>query len=120
MMDALSVLVMLGVGFILVKKKLLPRLKKGRQENTTEQAGGTAISCKETPDFRVLSFCSADFTYADDLGHCVEYELGKNLAELSKEGCTLLGDPFPVGIGNVLLIVLYYTKNTVKEGEVEG
>lgn len=125
MMDALTVLVLLGLGFYAVKKKLLPRLKKGRRDALPEReqekkADETALPGQAVPDFRILSFNTGDFTYTDDMAHCVEYELGKAISDLKKEGCTLNGDPFPIVVGCSLLIFLRYCRETEKTGEVEG
>ena len=108
MMDALTVLVLLGLGFYAVKKKLLPRLKKGGRDALPEKekADGAALLEQAVPDFRILSFNTDDFTRTDDMAHCVEYELGKAISDLKKEGYTLNGDPFPIVIGSSLLILL--------------
>lgn len=124
MMDALTVLVLLGLGFYAVKKKLLPRLKKsGRdalpEKGKEEKADWAALPGQVVPDFRVLSFNTDDFTRIDDMAHCVEYELGKAISDLKKEGCTLNGDPFPIVVGRSLLILLRYCRETEKTGEVE-
>lgn len=119
MMDAVTVLVLLGFGFYVVKKRLLPRFKKGRQEDPTEKAAVCLPDCRQT-DFRILSFNTGDFTYTEDLAHCVEYELAKAIGELKKEGCFLTGDPFPVVVGSSLLILLYYHRDTVHMEEVAG
>lgn len=126
MMDALTVLVLFGFGFFLVKRKLLPRLKKDRQEGTVEstaEAGGVSKGMDSRQlDFRILSFNMGDFTYTEDLAHCVEYELGKAVSELKKEGCYLMNDPFPIVMGSSLLILLYYCRETaaVTAEEVAG
>ena len=122
MMDALTVLVLLGLGFYAVKKKLLPRLKKGGRDALPEKekADGAFMSGQAVPDFRILSFNTDDFTRTDDMAHCVEYELGKAISDLKKEGCTFNGDPFPIVIGSSLLILLRYCRETEKTGEVEG
>lgn len=125
MMDALTVLVLLGLGFYAVKKKLLPRLKKGGQDALPEKgkekkADGASMSGQAMSDFCILSFNTGDFTYTDDMAHCVEYELGKTIGELKKEGCTLSGDPFPIVVGCSLLVFLRYCRETEKTGEVEG
>ena len=119
MMDAVYILVLCAVGFFLVKNKLLPRLKKGGQEATLKKEGEVPLK-NEMPDFRVLSFNTADFTYTDDLAHCVEFELGKAISELKKDGCVLSGDPFPIVTGSSILILLNYRQVTVKEKEAEG
>lgn len=125
MMDALTVIVLLGLGFYAVKKKLLPRLKKGGRDALPEKekekkADGAALPGQAVPDFRILSFNTGDFTHTDDMAHCVEYELGKAISDLKKEGCTLNGDPFPIVAGCSLLILLRYYRETEKTGEVEG
>lgn len=125
MMDALTVLVLLGLGFYAVKKKLLPRLKKGGRDVLPEReqekkADETALPGQAVPDFCILSFNTGDFIHTDDLAHCVEYELGKAVSDLKKEGCTLNGDPFPIVIGCSLMILLRYCRETEKTGEVEG
>lgn len=125
MMDALTVLFLLGLGFYAVKKKLLPRLKKdGRdalpEKEKEKKADGASMSGQAVPDFRILSFSTGDFTHTDDMAHCVEYELGKAISDLKKEGCTFNGDPFPIVIGSSLLILLRYCRETEKTGEVEG
>mgnify|MGYP001036717380 CR=1 FL=1 len=125
MMDALTVLVLLCLGFYAVKKKLLPRLKKGGRDALPEKeqekkADGAAMSGQAVPDFRILSFNTGDFTHTDDMAHCVEYELGKAVSDLKKEGCTLNGDPFPIVVGCSLLILLRYCRETEKTWEVEG
>lgn len=120
MMDALTVLVLLGFGFYAVKWKLLPRLKKRGQDVLPEKADGAATSDSEQPDFCILSFNTGDFTHTDDLAHCVEYELGKTADSLKKDGCTLAGYPFPIVIGSSLLILLHYRREREKTGEVEG
>lgn len=119
MMDMVTVLVLFIVGFVLVKNKLLPRLKKGGQEAAQEKEGGTPVK-NEMPGFRVLSFNTADFTYTDDLAHCVEFELSKAVSELKKEGCLLDGDPFPIVAGSSILILLNYKQKTAQEREIEG
>lgn len=116
MMDMLTVIVLLIVGFVIVKKKLLPRLKNKGQEPTPEKEGGAAMR-NENPDFTILSFCSADFTNAEDFAHCVEFELGKEIRRLTEKGCRLIGDPFPVVVGEIMLIVLYYSGGTEKKEE---
>ena len=119
MMDAVYILVFCAVGFFLVKNKLLPRLKKTGQEAVPEKEG---VACMNNamPGFRVLSFNTADFTYTDDLAHCVEFELGKAVSELKKEGCLLDGDPFPIVTGSSILILLNYKQKTAQEGEAQG
>ena len=121
-MDALTVLVLLGLGFYAMKKKLLPRLKKGGQDVLPEKGKADVAAMPEhaVPDFCVLSFNTGDFTYTDDLAHCVGYELQKAIGDLKKEGCTLKGDPFPIVIGSSLLILLCYCRDIEKTGEVEG
>lgn len=121
-MDALSVLVLLIIGIVIVKKRLLPRLKKNGQEKSPEKEGGTSMTDCKQPDFRILCFNTGDFTYTEDLAHCVEYELGQAIAELKKEGCQLANDPFPIVIGSSLLIFLYYYREaaTINTGEVAG
>ena len=116
MMDAVYILVFCAVGFFLVKNKLLPRLKKTGQEDAPKKEGGAPVK-NEMPDFRVMSFNTADFTYTDDLAHCVEFELGKAISELKKEGCVLSGDPFPIVAGSSILILLNYKQKTAQEGE---
>lgn len=118
MMDALTALVLLGIGFCVVKKRLLPRLKKDRQGAFPEAEDVAADS--KGPDFRILCFNTADFTRTDDLAHCVEYELGNTISELKKENCRLTGDPFPVVIGSSLLIFLYYRSGEEQMEEVAG
>lgn len=118
-MDWLSVLALLIIGFVIVKKRLLPRLKKGGQEAVPDKEGEDLMTEQIVPDFRILSFNKSDFTYTEDLAHCVEYELGKALDEIRKEGGTLAGDPFPVVMGDSLLIFLYYCRQRLKTGEVE-
>lgn len=120
MMDALTVLVLLGLGFYAVKKKLLPRLKKGRQETPVQKECSTALPDCRQLDFRILSFNTGDFTYTEDLAHCVEYELAKAVGELEKEHCLLVRDPFPIVIGSSLLVLLYYYHDTVHMEEVAG
>ena len=112
MMDALTAIVLLGIGFCVVKKRLLPRLKKNRQ-GALPEAEDVAVDSKG-PDFRILSFNT------DDLAHCVEYELGNTISELKKESCRLTGDPFPVVIGSSLLIFLYYRSGKEQTEEVAG
>lgn len=119
MMDMVTVLVLFVVGFVLVKNKLLPRLKKTGREASPEKEGGTPVK-NAMPGFRVLSFNTGDFTYTDDLAHCVEFELSKAVSELKKEGCLLDGDPFPIVIGSSILILLNYKQETVQEGAAEG
>ena len=119
MMDAAYILVLFVLGFSLVKNKLLPRLKKTGQEASPEKEGGVPVK-NEMPDFRVLSFNTGDFTYTDDLAHCVEFELGKAISELKKDGCLLSGDPFPIVVGSSILILLNYKQETAQEREVEG
>lgn len=114
MMDAVYILVLCAVGFFLVKNKLLPRLKKTGQEAVPEKEGGACVK-NEMPDFRVLSFNTGDFTYKDDLANCVEFELGKAISELKKDGCLLVGDPFPIVAGSSILILLNYKQETVIE-----
>lgn len=121
MMDALSILVLLIIGIVVVKKRLLPRLKKDGQEKSPEKGGAASMTdCK--PDFRILCFNTGDFTHMDDLAHCVEYELGQAIGELEKEGCQLANDPFPIVIGSSLLVFLYYYRKaaTVSTEEVAG
>lgn len=108
-MDMIMVILLICVVVWVVKKKVLPRFKKGGQEAASEKAGKAVVMGNEAPDFRILSFCSTDFARADDLAHCVEYELGKALKEIKDNGCRLMGDPFPVVMGENLLIILYYT-----------
>lgn len=117
MMDMLTVIFLICVVVWLVKKKLLPRRKKIGQEAASEKAGKAAVMKNEIPDFRILSFCSTDFTKEDDLAHCVEYELGKALKEIKDTGCRLMGDPFPVVMGENLLIILYYTDCSTADSE---
>ena len=119
MMDAIYILVLCAIGFFLVKNKLLPRLKKTGREAATEKEGGSSVK-NEMPGSCVLSFNTGDFTYTDDLAHCVEFELGKAIAELKKEGCLLTGDPFPIVAGSSILILLNYKRKTIQEGETEG
>lgn len=119
MMDAVYILVLCAIGFFLVKNKLLPRLKKGGQEAALKNEGVVPVK-NEMPDFRVLSFNTADFTYTDDLAHCVEFELSKAVSELKKEGCLLDGDPFPIVTGSSILILLNYKQKTAQEGEAQG
>lgn len=120
-MDMFTVIFLICVVVWLVKKKLLPRLKKTGQEAVSEKAGKAAVMVNEFPDFRILSFRSTDFARADDLAHCVEFELGRVLRELKDCDCRLMGDPFPVVMGENLLIILYYTDgNTVDRAEVTG
>lgn len=118
MMDAAYILVLCVVGFFLVKNKLLPRLKKTGQEAVPEKEGGSSVK-NEMPDYRVLSFNTGDFTYTDDLAHCVEFELSKVISELKKDGCLLAGDPFPIVAGSSILILLNYKRRTAQEGESE-
>lgn len=120
MMDWLTVLVLLIIGGVLVKKRFLPRLKKNGQEAAPDKKGEDPVTEQTVPDFRILSFNTVDFTYTDDLAHCVEYELGKAVEDVKKEGGTLVGDPFPIVTGNSLLILLYYCRKTVKTREVEA
>lgn len=108
MMDILTVLFLICVLVWVVKKKLLPRMKKGGQEAAAERETRADVMKDDTPDFRILSFRSTDFIQADDLAHCVEYELGKAFKELKDNGCRLMGNPFPVVMGENLLIILYY------------
>lgn len=119
MMDAVYILVLCAIGFFLVKNKLLPRLKKGGQEAALKNEGVVPVK-NGMPDFRVLSFNTADFTYTDDLAHCVEFELSKAISELKKDGCLLTGDPFPIVTGSSILILLNYRQVTAKEKEAEG
>ena len=119
MMDAVYILVLCAAGFFLVKNKLLPRLKKTGQESALKKEGGVPVK-NEMPDFRVLSFNTADFTYTDDLAHCVEFELGRALRELKDCDCCLIGDPFPIVSGSSILIFLYYRQETAQEKETEG
>lgn len=119
-MDWLSVLALLIIGFVIVKKRLLPRLKKGGQEAAPDKEGEDPVMEQIVPDFRILSFNKGDFTYTEDLAHCVEFELGKAIGELKKEGSHLAGDPFPIVMGSSLLILLYYRNETAKTGEVEA
>lgn len=118
-MDWLTVPVLLIVGFVIVKKKLLPRLKKNGQETVPDKKEGDPVTEQIVPDFRILSFNTVDFTYTEDLAHCVEYELGKAIGELKKEGSYLVGDPFPIVMGSSLLILLYYNRKEQTE-EVSG
>lgn len=120
MMDALTALVLLGIGFCVVKKRLLPRLKKDRQGALPEVEDVAAMPDSKGPDFCILSFNTADFTRTDDLAHCVEYELGNTISGLKKENCRLTGDPFPVVIGSSLLIFLYYRSGKEQMEEVAG
>lgn len=121
MMDMFTVIFLICVIVWLVKKKFLPRLKKTEQEAASEKAGKAAVMGNENPGFRILSLRSTDFTHADDLAHCVEYKLGKALKEIKDNGCRLMGDPFPVVMGENLLIILYYTDgSTVDRSEVAG
>ena len=122
MMDALSILVLLIIGIVVVKKRLLPRLKKGGQEKPLGKGGAASMADFKQPDFRILSFNTGDFIHTDDLAHCVEYELGQAIGELEKEGCQLANDPFPIVIGSSLLILLYYYRDTATAtmGEVAG
>lgn len=121
MKDMFTVIFLICVVVWLVKKKLLTRRKKNGPEAATEKAGKAAVMRNEIPDFRILSFRSTDFTHEDDLAHCVEYELGKALKELKDTGCSLMGDPFPVVMGENLLIILYYTDcSTADSVEVAG
>jgi len=122
MMDALSILVLLIIGIVIVKKRLLPRLKKNGQEKSPEKEGETSMADSKQPDFRILCFNTGDFTYTDDLAHCVEYELGQVIGELKKKSCQLANDPFPIVIGSSLLIFLYYYREaaTINTGEVAG
>lgn len=120
MMDWLTVPVLLIIGFVIIKKKLLPRLKKKGQESAPDKKGGVSVEEDVMPDFRILSFNTGDFTYTEDLAHCVEFELGKAIGELKKEGSHLAGDPFPIVMGSSLLILLCYRKQTAKTGEVEA
>lgn len=108
-MDMLTVIFLICVVVWVVKKKVMPRFKKTGQNATVKKAEKVTVMGNETPDFRILSFRSTDFTHADDLAHCVEYELGKALKEIKDNGCRLMGDPFPVVMGENLLIILYYT-----------
>lgn len=119
MMDKLYVLFLIACVIYLVKNKLLPRLKKTGQKAIPEKESEVCV-VKETPDFRVLSFNTADFTYTDDLAHCVEYELEKSISDLKKEGFHLSGDPFPIVVGSSLLILLNYKRVAVLENEAEG
>lgn len=121
MMDMFTVIFLICVIVWLVKKKFLPRLKKTGQEAASEKAGKAAVMGNVTPDFRILSFRSTDFARADDLAHCVEFELGRALRELKDCGCRLMGDPFPVVMGENLLIILYYIDcSTAESEEVAG
>lgn len=121
MMDMLTVIFFICVVVWVVKKKLLSRFKKTGKEAASEKAGKAAVMKNETPDFRILSFKSTDFTHADDLAHCVEYELGKALKEIKDNGCRLMGDPFPVVMGENLMIILYYTDcSSADSAEVAG
>lgn len=122
MMDALSILVLLIIGIVVVKKRLLPRLKKDGQEKSPEKGGAASMTDCKQPDFRILCFNTGDFTHTDDLAHCVEYELGQAIGELEKEGCQLANDPFPIVIGSSLLVFLYYYRKaaTVSTEEVAG
>lgn len=117
-MDWFSVLALFIVGGVIVKKKLLPRLKKSGQEASPDKAGGVSVTEKTVPDFCILSFNKGDFTYTEDLAHCVEYELKGAIDEIKKEGGVLVGDPFPIVMGNSLLIILYYCKTVKTEGVV--
>ncbi len=110
MMDMFTVIFLICVVVWLVKKKLLPRFKKTGQEAASEKAGKAADMKNEFPDFMILSFRSTDFARADDLAHCVEFELGRALRQLKDDGCRLMGDPFPVVMGENLMIILYYTE----------
>lgn len=121
MMDMFTVILLICVVVWVVKKKLLSRFKKTGQEAVSEKAGKAVVMGNEAPDFRILSFRSTDFTHADDLAHCVEYELGEALKEIKDNGCRLMGDPFPVVMGENLLIILYYTDGSNADGaEVAG
>lgn len=121
MMDMLTVILLICVMVWMVKKKFLPRLKKAGQEAASGKEGKAAVMKNETPDFRILSFRSTDFTREDDLAHCVEYELGKAFKELKDNGCRLMGDPFPVVMGENLLIILYYTDGSTADSvEIAG
>ncbi len=120
MMDAATALVLLGIGFWVVKKRLLPRLKKNRQGALPESEDVAAMPDCKGLDFRILCFNTADFTRTDDFAHCVEYELGNTISELKKENCCLTGDPFLIVIGSSLLIFLYYRSGTVQAEEVAG
>ena len=119
MMDAVYILVLCAIVFFLVKNKLLPRLKKTGQEAVPEKEG---VACMNNamPGVRVLSFNTDDFTYTDDLAHCVEFELSKAVSELKKEGCLLDGDPFPIVTGSSILILLNYKQKTAQKGEAQG
>lgn len=116
-MDMFTVILLICVVVWLVKKKFLPRLKKTGQKAVSEKAGKAAVMVNEFPDFRILSFSSTDFARADDLAHCVEFELGRVLRELKDCDCRLMGDPFPVVMGENLLIILYYTDCSNADGE---
>lgn len=120
MMDWLTVLVLLIIGGVIVKKHLLPRLKKDGQGASPDKEGGIPGTEQAVPDFRILSFDKEDFTHTDDLAHCVEYELGKAIEDIKKEGSTLVGDPFPIVTGSSILILLYYCRKAAKAGEVEA
>lgn len=120
MMDAVTVLVLLIIGIVIIKKRFLPRLKNKGQETSQEKDGGTSMTECRQPDFRILCFCTGDFVQADDFAHCVEYDLGNAISDISREGHHLIGDPFPVVIGNVLLIILYYTCDISSKEEVAG
>lgn len=122
MMDALTILVLLGLGLYAIKKKLLPRLKKGGRDALLEKRkeGEAAMPEHKELDFCILSFNTEDFTYTEDLAHCVEYELGKTMVGLKKEGCEFTGAPFPVVVGSILLIFLYYIREKAYTGEVEA
>ena len=119
MMDAVYILVICAVVFFLVKKKFLPCLKKTGQEAAPKKEGEAPVK-NEMPGFRVLSFNTADFTYTDDLAHCVEFELGRALRELKDCDCRLIGDPFPIVAGSSILILLNYKQKTAHEGEAQG
>lgn len=120
MMDVLTVLVLLGFGCFFAKKKFFSYLKKRRQDAGVEKEERTALPEHRMPDFCILSFNTSDFTYTEDMAHCVEFELEKTIGGLKKEGCQLIGSPFPVVIGSSLLIFLYYQRGTAEMEEVAG
>ena len=55
MMDALTVLVLLGLGFYAMKKKLLPRLKKGGQDVLPEKGKADVAAM---PEHAVPDICA--------------------------------------------------------------
>lgn len=123
-MDALTVLVLFIFLTVFVRMKLMSRRPKKQrgQDALPEREGGASMTDCKQPDFRILSFNTGDFTYTDDLAHCVEYELGKAIGDLKKEGCQLISDPFPIVAGCSLLVFLYYYRDaaTIISEEVAG